>query len=93
MTISETANYSGHCTIFSHGTTQVERGECVNHAVFEECNIIDKNGHKFIFQGLNSDKEQAISVAARSKAWVCGCSLGGLRARIRSRTWFSVCLF
>jgi len=68
MTIPERANYSGHCTIFSNGTTPIDRGKCVNRAFFEECNIIDKNGHRFIIPGLNPDKEQAISVAAGSKA-------------------------
>jgi hypothetical protein len=62
MTVPERANYSGHCTIISHGTTQIESGKCVNHASFEEYNITDKNGHRFIYSGLNSDKEQAISL-------------------------------
>jgi len=84
--MAERANYSGHCTIFSHGTTQLERGKCVNHAFFEESNMIKNNGHRFICSGLNPDKEQTICFAARSKAWVCSCSLGGLRVRNRPGT-------
>lgn len=86
MTVHERASYSSHCTIFSHGSTQLERAKCVNHAFFEECNVIDKKVHRFIFQGLNSDKEEAISFSAWSQARVCCCSLSGLRARIRPGT-------
>jgi len=48
--------------------------------------IIDHRGEDGTIMLLSS-----IPVDARSKAWVCGRSLLGLRVRIPSGAWMSVC--